>query len=609
MIIRELPRGDDVAGLLYYLYGPGRADEHLNPHLVTGFRHPAELEPPLHGTRRDFRHLTGLMRQPVEAQAPNVSPRPVWHTIARAAPNDRVLADEDWAEIAGRIMHVTGLSPYGQEEEGVRWVAIRHAADHIHIVATLARQDGRAIDLNNSWFKLQHARREIEQDYGLQMVGPGDGTAARRPTRGEREKAKRHGWREAPRTTLKRAVSEAAAGASAEKDFFARLGAFASPELGPIVVRKRFSTLDPTEVTGYAVGLEGHRGVDGPILYGGGSLAADLSLPKIRARFQGIVGVEPQDGGGVGRIAEGTVRATLRASVRAAAVAGSEEAFFASLEDAGLSVRKRFSEIHPGLVTGYSVGLPGQHDATGRTRTISGGRLADDLTLPRLRRRWAADDSLPSADGSRITPYQRRILWEDAARVASAAAETVTALADVAPDRACDAAWAAADILNVCAQELGSAECRQAARAFDRAAREPYRRLPAPTPTGGSLRTVARALVIGGLMDRRSTAWIMTLTGVLRLVGAVSQLRRSQGRLVQAESARQAAEHLTAIVERGGRHHSISGGEGNSPGAAHHDFPSARQRFSDPQQAGPKTRSTSSRSAAKGPSETTRITH
>jgi hypothetical protein len=35
----------------------------------------------------------------------------------------------------------TGLAPAG-DEFGVRWVAVRHAPDHIHLVATLARQDG-----------------------------------------------------------------------------------------------------------------------------------------------------------------------------------------------------------------------------------------------------------------------------------------------------------------------------------------------------------------------------------------------------------------------------------------------------------------------------------
>jgi hypothetical protein len=38
-------RGRRVAGLLYYLYGPGRSEAHTYPHLVAGWRDPAELVP------------------------------------------------------------------------------------------------------------------------------------------------------------------------------------------------------------------------------------------------------------------------------------------------------------------------------------------------------------------------------------------------------------------------------------------------------------------------------------------------------------------------------------------------------------------------------------
>ena len=41
------PRGKYIEGVIYYLYGPGRREEHADPHIVAGWRHPAELEPPL----------------------------------------------------------------------------------------------------------------------------------------------------------------------------------------------------------------------------------------------------------------------------------------------------------------------------------------------------------------------------------------------------------------------------------------------------------------------------------------------------------------------------------------------------------------------------------
>ena len=66
MIGRVLKRGKRVYGLLWYLYSPGKACAHSNPHLVSGWRHPAELEPPLRENgKRDFRRLTGLLEQPL----------------------------------------------------------------------------------------------------------------------------------------------------------------------------------------------------------------------------------------------------------------------------------------------------------------------------------------------------------------------------------------------------------------------------------------------------------------------------------------------------------------------------------------------------------------
>ena len=62
------PRGKRVEPLIRYLFGPGRHEEHTDPHIVAGWRHPAELEPPLRANgSRDFRKLNGLLNQPNDA--------------------------------------------------------------------------------------------------------------------------------------------------------------------------------------------------------------------------------------------------------------------------------------------------------------------------------------------------------------------------------------------------------------------------------------------------------------------------------------------------------------------------------------------------------------
>lgn len=141
---RSRPRGERVERLIYYLFGPGRREEHTDPHIVAGWRHPAELEPPLRPDGgRDFRRLLGLLNQPHAAMGAWGLARPVWHCSMRAAPGDKMLSEDEWAQIASDVMRRTGLSPSGQDDDAVRWVVIRHGDDHIHIVAMLARQDGR----------------------------------------------------------------------------------------------------------------------------------------------------------------------------------------------------------------------------------------------------------------------------------------------------------------------------------------------------------------------------------------------------------------------------------------------------------------------------------
>jgi hypothetical protein len=50
----------------------------------------------------------------------------VWHVSLRAAPRDKVLSDEEWAQVARDVMNRTGLSPDGEEDDAVRWIAVRH---------------------------------------------------------------------------------------------------------------------------------------------------------------------------------------------------------------------------------------------------------------------------------------------------------------------------------------------------------------------------------------------------------------------------------------------------------------------------------------------------
>jgi hypothetical protein len=432
-------RGERCEGLIYYLYGPGRHEEHTDPHIVAGWRHPAELEPPLRpdGTR-DFRRLFGLLNQPHAALGKWGCQRPVWHTVMRAAPRDKILSDDEWAQIAGDVMDRTGLSRYGEEDDGVRWIAVRHGDDHIHIVAMLARQDGGRWRLDFEKRRVREACLAAEERYGLESTAPGDSTAARRPSRAETEKAARRGLDEAPRVTLRREVTIAAAGARSDTEFFARL------EAAGVLVRRRFSARNPGQLTGYAVALPGDTSKDGgPVWFGGGKLAADLGWPKLRSRWVG----------------------------------------------------------------------PG------------------------------------AAPGDPFTAAERNAIWDHAARSADWAAAQIRALAGTDPAAAADAAWAASDTLHAAAAVLRSRPLRQAADAYDRAARAPYARIPAPTPAGNSLRRAARLISSYAYLAKdQSLAQVVLILRLASVAEAVAALREAQQRSAQAIGALRAAERLHAAA-------------------------------------------------------------
>ncbi len=141
-------------------------------------------------------------------------------------------------------------------------------------------------------------------------------------------------------------------------------------------------------MTGYAVGLPRHIAKGGGIVwYGGGKLAADLSLPKLRRRWAGPA-AEHGTFPGRGQSAA-AARAVLRNVVTGVAEQARDEAgFFARLREAGVLVRLRFIETSPGQVTGYAVGLPSHDGGDGQLLWYGSGRLPAELTLPRLRRRW-----------------------------------------------------------------------------------------------------------------------------------------------------------------------------------------------------------------------------
>jgi hypothetical protein len=278
-VIGKVVTGSDVRGLVRYLYGPGRANEHTDPHLTGAWTDPQRVEPvPDERGRRDLGRLVALLEAPLAASV-RVPEVPVWHCALRAAPADRRLSDAEWDDVAREVLDRTGLAPRG-DTAGCRWVAVRHAEDQLHLVVTLARQDGRAVSTFRDFYRVEEACRAVEDRYGLTVTPARDRTAAKRATRAETEKAHRTGRVEPPRLTLAREVRYAAVAAATEDEFFTGLRA------AGVLVRPRYSERTPGQVTGYAVALLSDRATSGePVWFGGGKLAPDLTWPQLQHRW------------------------------------------------------------------------------------------------------------------------------------------------------------------------------------------------------------------------------------------------------------------------------------------------------------------------------------
>lgn len=283
-MVPDVSTGDRTRGLLSYLYGPGRRNEHTDPHIVAAFAMPGITDPgrvPSDQHQPALTELADYLDQPVrlrEQRTGGKVPQHVWHCPVRTAPGDRYLTDAEWAEVARRMVHATGIAEHG-DDAACRWIAVRHAEDHIHIMATTVREDGRRPRNKRDGQRAQAECRKIEAELGLRRLKSGDRTAPKTPTGAEVAKAERQGRRQTARQWLREHAYAAAAAATDEHEYFAVLTA-----LG-INVRHRIGP-ETGERTGYSLAAPGDTDAKGePVFYSGSALATDLSLGRLRERL------------------------------------------------------------------------------------------------------------------------------------------------------------------------------------------------------------------------------------------------------------------------------------------------------------------------------------
>jgi hypothetical protein len=150
-MIAKISRGTAFGGLGRYLYGPGRREEHTDPHAVAG-------DGVVVDDRRGWRPWVADMRWAASLR-PDAA-RPVWHCALRAAPADPVLPDRVWAAIATAHVQQMGLGAF-------LWVAVRHAPDHVHVVACRVDERGRLWRDSHDYARAMRSARLLEEAYGL----------------------------------------------------------------------------------------------------------------------------------------------------------------------------------------------------------------------------------------------------------------------------------------------------------------------------------------------------------------------------------------------------------------------------------------------------------
>ena len=232
----NITRGDRVAGVMVYLAGEGRHNEHTNPHVVAGhdvivdavggrelstddaldIANELDLPRRVFGTR-----VTVPVKEWSEEQQRQVKvgdrDAHVWHCSLSLRAEEGTLSDEQWNRIATDFVEGMGFGPTGDDGAGCRWVAVRHGLssagnDHVHIVVNLVREDGTKASVHNDQPRAQRLANELEHRHGLQVlesreVGRG-ALAGAKPA--ELGRAEREGAALPARDELRRRVRAAA---------------------------------------------------------------------------------------------------------------------------------------------------------------------------------------------------------------------------------------------------------------------------------------------------------------------------------------------------------------------------------------------------------------
>jgi hypothetical protein len=278
-MIAKVTRGASGRGLIRYLLGVGRANEHTDQRVITaGLVLGGEALASAKLSAQEIADLGAALDEANDAYGTNPMGGHLYHLSLSLRPGDRLLSDEEWAQISQVVMESLGFE--GKGTQPAAWVAIGHGMSaqgnqHIHIAASLVGIDGSKVDIWRDRKTLSRVCAELEHTYGLSAVAGREGKGMPGLSRAELERSAREGLAEPPRMTLARLVRAASVASKDEAEFVRRLRGSGA------LLRPRFATGGQHEVVGYSVAMRVTAGA-APIWFGGGKLAKDLTLPHLR---------------------------------------------------------------------------------------------------------------------------------------------------------------------------------------------------------------------------------------------------------------------------------------------------------------------------------------
>ncbi len=294
----NIRRGGQMGGLMVYLAGGGRHNEHEEQHLVAGdsaimAQHgysvldtntALAIARSLDAPRRAFDvEVLRMVKDSDPVTGAVTSKRvagDVWHCSLSLRAEEGQRSDEKWGSIAQDFADRMGFTE-SSGKAACRWVAVRHGLstngnDHIHLAVSLVREDGTKATTHNDFTRAQEVCRDLERDYGLeQLESRGRGLGERGVKPAERERAVRSSAAEVDAHKMERSVRAAATASVDEGEFVRRL------RRGGVLIRPRYAAGRDDVVAGYSVAVRPTAG-EKPIWYGGGRLARDLTLPRLR---------------------------------------------------------------------------------------------------------------------------------------------------------------------------------------------------------------------------------------------------------------------------------------------------------------------------------------